>query len=153
MSQLIHTPEELSKLKEKLNGSLVATNGCFDILHVGHIRYLQKARAQGDYLIVGVNSDESVKKLKGPKRPINKQEDRAEILNALKCVDYTFIFGGQTADEFLHLAKPNIYVKGGDYDLEKLPEKKTLEEINCTVIFVKFESGYSSTAVIERASC
>lgn len=150
MSQLIRTPEELKQLKEKLKGTLVATNGCFDILHVGHVRYLQKAKAQGDYLIIGVNSDESVKKLKGPKRPINKQTDRAEILNALGCIDFTFIFDGQTADEFLRLAKPDIYVKGGDYDLEKLPEKKTLEEINCRVVFVKFESGYSSTNVIER---
>jgi rfaE bifunctional protein nucleotidyltransferase chain/domain len=151
MSILINSTEELTQLKAKLNGSiLVATNGCFDILHVGHVRYLQEAKKLGTHLIVGVNSDESVKELKGSTRPINKAEDRAEILNALACVDFTYIFTEKTANSFLGLAKPDIYVKGGDYNLKELPEKKVIEEIGAKVVLVSFQNGYSTSSIISR---
>lgn len=150
MTKLITSSHELTELKSKLKGRLVATNGCFDILHVGHVRYLKEAKKLGDYLIIGVNSDHSVKKLKGPQRPINGEVDRAEVLGALACVDFTFIFNEDTADEFLKLAKPDIYVKGGDYNHLELPEKKTLDEIKAEIIFIKFVEGYSSSAIIKR---
>ena len=150
MGILIKNIEELSNLKNNLKGRLVCTNGCFDILHVGHVRYLQSAKELGDYLLIGVNSDSSVKKLKGTNRPINSQENRAEILNALNCVDYTFIFNEITANNFLKHAKPDIYVKGGDYNLEELPEKPIIEELNCKVIFLNFHKGFSTSKIIEK---
>ncbi len=132
------------------NKIIVATNGCFDILHIGHIRYLRQAKSLGDILIVGVNSDNSVKALKGSKRPINKAEDRAEVLQALSFVDFTYIFEEKTADEFLQITKPNIYVKGGDYSLEELPEKKMLISLNIKTIFLPFHDGYSTTSILAK---
>ncbi|MDX1918710.1 MAG: D-glycero-beta-D-manno-heptose 1-phosphate adenylyltransferase [Candidatus Caenarcaniphilales bacterium] len=129
---------------------LVATNGCFDILHIGHIRYLRSARAFGDLLIVGINSDRSVKKLKGDNRPLNSEFIRAEALNALRSVDYTFIFDQLTAVEFLRILKPAIYVKGGDYHLERLPEYKIVQEIGAQIEIVAYEQGFSTTGLIER---
>jgi len=148
--KLITSTLHLAELKNKLKGKLVVTNGCFDILHVGHTRYLKEAKALGDYLLVGINSDSSVKKIKGPHRPINKAEDRAEVLNALACVDFTFIFHEESADEFLKLAKPDIYVKGGDYDRNALPERDTLDQIKAEIIFVQFVNGYSSSAIVNK---
>jgi rfaE bifunctional protein nucleotidyltransferase chain/domain len=152
MTKLIKTAQELSNLKQNLKGSLVATNGCFDLLHVGHVRYLQSAKSLGTHLIIGVNSDASVAALKGPTRPINKAEDRAEVLNALACVDYTFIFNEDTADQFLKLAEPDIYAKGGDYNLAELPERETIKQIGAKVVFVPFQSGYSTTGTVKKLS-
>ncbi|MDJ0626067.1 MAG: D-glycero-beta-D-manno-heptose 1-phosphate adenylyltransferase [Candidatus Caenarcaniphilales bacterium] len=139
----------LSSFKEQ-NKKIVLTNGCFDILHVGHVRYLQEARKLGDILIVGVNSDQSVQKLKGESRPINKDIDRAEILKALSCVDYTWIFEEETADELIEKIQPSIYVKGGDYKEEDLPEYMTLKKLNVEVVFVNFHDGHSTTSIINR---
>jgi rfaE bifunctional protein nucleotidyltransferase chain/domain len=150
MGEIIKNYQELAKLKEKLNGSIVATNGCFDILHVGHVRYLQEAKSLGDYLVVGLNSDLSVRQIKGPARPVNTEENRAEILNSLNCVDFTFIFGEPTAEDFLRVLRPNIYVKGGDYNIDQLPEKKVIEEINCKVEFLPFHQGHSTTSTLKR---
>lgn len=133
------------------NKTIVATNGCFDILHIGHVRYLHQAKALGDVLVIGINSDQSVKELKGLNRPINRAEDRAEILQALSCVDFTYIFEQKTADEFLKIVKPNIYVKGGDYSLEELPEKSTLEKLNIQVTFLPFQDGYSTTSILQKS--
>lgn len=131
---------------------IVSTNGCFDILHLGHIRYLQEAKRLGDVLFVGINSDRSVKEIKGPTRPIQSQEARAEILAALECVDYVCIFDESTPEELLKRLKPNIHVKGGDYSGVEIPEKKVVESLGGTVKFLNFTEGYSTTKILESFS-
>lgn len=128
---------------------IVSTNGCFDILHLGHVRYLNEARRLGDVLWVGVNSDQSVKKLKGPDRPIQSEQARAEILAALECVDYVTIFHEGTPEEFLKRLKPNTHVKGGDYSGVEIPEKKVVESLGGTVKFLKFTEGHSTSKILE----
>lgn len=137
------------EIKEQ-NKKIVLTNGCFDIIHLGHAKYLQEAKKLGDYLFIGVNSDASVKRLKGDSRPINKENDRAELLTFLESVDYAVIFEEQTADELIKKIKPDIYVKGGDYTRESLPEANTLNNLNIDTAFIKFEDGYSTTNVIKK---
>jgi rfaE bifunctional protein nucleotidyltransferase chain/domain len=151
MGQLIKTEKELSELREKLKGqTIVATNGCFDILHVGHVRYLKEAKSQGNILVIGVNSDSSVKSLKGSTRPINNEQDRAEILNALSFVDYTYIFSEIETSKFLLTLKPDIYDKGGDYDLEKLPEKEAIKSIGARIHFSTFHNGHSTSSTLMK---
>jgi rfaE bifunctional protein nucleotidyltransferase chain/domain len=130
----------------------VATNGCFDLLHVGHIRYLQKARSLGDVLVVGLNGDDSVRELKGAGRPINNERDRAEVLAALACVDFVVIFSEKRATRFLQAAAPAIYVKGGDYSSDTLDaeERAALEKIGAKIEIVPLESGYSTTALLKK---
>jgi rfaE bifunctional protein nucleotidyltransferase chain/domain len=130
----------------------VATNGCFELLHVGHVRYLQAARAMGDALAVGVNDDRSVRELKGHDRPANKAQDRAEVLAALACVDFVTIFPETRATQFIEAAQPAIYVKGGDYTLETLDveERAALEKIKAEIRIVPFERGYSTSGLIEQ---
>ena len=121
--------QELKRLirEAQSRGLLVVfTNGCFDLLHVGHIRYLQAARAFGDLLVLAINGDASVRAIKGPGRPIQCQEDRAEILASLECVDYLTIFDAPTVDELLFELKPDIQAKGTDYTLESVPERNTV---------------------------
>ena len=130
----------------------VFTNGCFDILHVGHVRYLTAARKLGDKLIVGLNSDESVKRLKGESRPINNESDRKEVLLALKAVDEVIIFGEDTASQLIAKVKPDIYVKGGDYTLETLPEAKIVQNYGGKVEFVPLVAGKSTTNIIKAAA-
>lgn len=130
---------------------IVLTNGCFDLLHVGHVRYLQAARQLGDVLIVGVNSDASVSSLKGPSRPINQAEDRAEVLAALACVDQTIIFTEHSADNLIEAIHPDLYVKAGDYSLDTLPERETLIRLDIQTAFVPFEKGYSTTQTLARS--
>ncbi len=147
------TREEAKKKIEELkinDKKVVFTNGCFDILHVGHMRYLEEAKEFGDYLIVGVNSDESVKRLKGPTRPINNQEDRAELLTGLKSVDYTVIFTEDTPVELIGELKPSIHVKGGDYKKDDLPETKVVESYGGTVEIVSLVEGKSTTNVVKK---
>lgn len=129
---------------------VVFTNGCFDILHAGHVRYLQEARAQGDCLVLGLNSDASVRGLKGPTRPINSELDRAEVVGALKAVDYVVIFGEQTAENLIAKVRPAVYVKGGDYTLDTLPEAKIVQSYGGRVHFVKMVEGRSTTNVIKK---
>lgn len=133
---------------------VVATNGCFDLLHVGHVRYLQAARSMGDALVVGVNGDASVRALKGEGRPLNKEGDRAEVLAALSCVDYVAIFSEARATRFLEGVRPAIYVKGGDYRPETLnvEESRVLRESGAEVRIIPFEAGYSTSSLIERAT-
>ena len=147
--------EELSDRCEKLRDAgkkLVATNGCFDLLHVGHVRYLQAARALGDLLAVGLNSDRSVRELKGSGRPIMTESDRAEILAALDCVDLVTIFPEMRATRFLAAARPAIYVKGGDYSSETLNEEEraALKEIGAEIRLIPFEAGYSTSQLLEQ---
>jgi len=133
---------------------LVATNGCFDLLHVGHIRYLNAARELGDALIVGINGDQSVRELKGAGRPVNSERDRAEIVAALECVDLVAIFPDVRATRFLELAAPDVYVKGGDYNQDTLnaEERRVLQKIGAKIDIVPFEHGYSTSDLLARLS-
>jgi len=145
--------DELAALlkRERQQGrTVVFTNGCFDLLHAGHVRYLAQARALGDLLVVGVNSDESVSRLKGPGRPLNPQEDRAEVLAALECVDYVVIFEEDTPAELIEALKPQVQVKGGDYRPEEVPEQKVLEAFGGRLEIVDLVPGRSTTELIRR---
>lgn len=131
---------------------LVLTNGCFDLLHVGHVRYLQEARALGDALAVAVNGDGSVRALKGPERPLNPEADRAEVIAALACVDYVTVFPDQRATAVLREVRPQIYAKGGDYTVESLdPEElAVLREAGSEVRILPLVPGKSTTALLAR---
>jgi len=149
----IKTINELKDISEKLrneNKVVITTNGVFDIIHIGHIRYLQEAKKLGDILIVGINSDSSVKRIKGPARPINNENDRAEVLAALECVDYVALFNEDNPIIFLQAIKPNIHVKGGDYDMSKIIEKDTVESNNGEVKLIPEIGGYSTTDFINK---
>lgn len=129
---------------------MVFTNGCFDLLHPGHVSYLRAARALGDALVIGLNSDTSISKLKGPSRPVVPEADRATVLEALESVDAVVIFDEDTPVRLLREVKPAIYVKGGDYRVEDLPEAEVAAEIGAEVKILSFETGYSTTALIEK---
>ena len=129
---------------------VVFTNGCFDILHAGHVRYLAAARALGDILILGLNSDASVRRLKGETRPVNSEADRAEVVGALKSVDYVVIFGEDTAEDLIAKVQPAVYAKGGDYTLETLPEARIVESYGGEVAFIPLVAGKSTTGMIAR---
>ena len=135
---------------EKDEKKVVFTNGCFDILHAGHVRYLNAAKALGDVLIVGLNSDESVRRLKGEGRPVNPAADRAEVLAGLRAVDHVVVFGEATAEELVRQLKPDIYVKGGDYSLETLPEAKIVGSYGGKTVLIPMVEGRSTTNVIRR---
>lgn len=147
--------EQVSHHCEKLRAAgkkLVATNGCFDLLHVGHVRYLQAARALGDFLAVGLNGDRSVRELKGSGRPVTTESDRAELLAALQCVDLVTVFPRLRATQFIAAVRPTIYVKGGDYSSETLNEEERalLKDIGAEVRLIPFEKGYSTSRLIEQ---
>lgn len=131
--------------------TVVFTNGCFDLLHVGHVQTLSRARAEGHRLVVGVNSDASVARLKGPQRPINSELDRAALLAALRCVDAVVIFHADTPVETLAVLKPDVHVKGGDYRLEDLPEASVVQEYGGRIVLIDLVPGRSTTAMIERS--
>jgi rfaE bifunctional protein nucleotidyltransferase chain/domain len=133
---------------------LVVTNGCFDILHLGHVTYLETARNLGDMLLIGLSGDSSVQQLKGPGRPVNNERDRAAVLAALESVSGVCTFSEKTATCFLSLAQPDIYVKGGDYTLETLnqEERKTVESAGGKIILLPFVPGKSTTALLEKIS-
>ena len=155
MSDKIVNADQLKAIGENMRASgrkLVLTNGCFDLLHAGHVRYLQAARALGDALAVAINGDESVRVLKGDDRPLNRAADRAEVVAALACVDYVTIFTETRATDLLAKIRPAIYVKGGDYTRETLdPDERTaLEQANAEIRIVPFEKGYSTSSVMEK---
>ncbi|MBO6203439.1 MAG: D-glycero-beta-D-manno-heptose 1-phosphate adenylyltransferase [Selenomonas sp.] len=129
---------------------VVFTNGCFDILHAGHVTYLEAAKAQGNVLVLGLNTDESVRRLKGPERPINSELDRAKVVGALKAVDYVVLFGEQTAEAVIAEVKPDVYVKGGDYTLDTLPEAKIVQSYGGKVAFIDMVEGRSTTNIINK---
>lgn len=129
---------------------VVFTNGCFDILHAGHVRYLNKARSFGDCLVLGLNTDSSVSRIKGPSRPINSQLDRAEVVGALKSVDYVVFFDEPTAEALIRQVRPDVYVKGGDYTLDTLPEGQIVLGYGGKVELVQLVEGRSTTNVIAR---
>ena len=142
--------EELTNQIKKQGKTIVATNGCFDILHVGHVRYLKKSKEFGDVLIVGLNSDASVRSIKGPNRPINNEFDRAEVLCALNSVDYVVLFDEDSPRDLLELIKPNVYTKGADYTLKALPEADVILKNNGWVEFIDFVEGKSTTKIIDK---
>ncbi len=152
MGKLVNREDLPALLKElRADGkTIVTTNGCFDILHVGHVRYLQKTKTFADVLIVALNSDVSVKKIKGPDRPINNENDRAEILCALACVDYVVLFDESSPENLLVEIKPDVHTKGADYTVETLPEAKAIMANGGRIEFISFVEGKSTTAVIEK---
>jgi D-glycero-beta-D-manno-heptose 1-phosphate adenylyltransferase len=133
---------------------LIVTNGCFDILHLGHVTYLEKARNFGDALLVGINSDGATQQLKGAGRPVNSESDRASVVAALQSVDGVCIFTDTTARKFLAAAQPDIYVKGGDYTLETLnqDERRAVESAGGKIVLVPFVPGKSTTGLLEKIS-
>jgi rfaE bifunctional protein nucleotidyltransferase chain/domain len=133
---------------------LVVTNGCFDILHLGHVTYLEAARNLGDALLIGVSGDQSVQQLKGANRPVNNEQDRAAVLAALESVNGVCIFAEKAATRFLFTAQPDIYVKGGDYTLETLnqEERRTVEGAGGKIVILPFVPGKSTTALLEKIS-
>lgn len=145
--------EDLQALLQKLraeNKTIVTTNGCFDILHVGHVRYLEETKKFGDILIVCLNSDASVRRLKGEGRPINNENDRAEVLNGLKSVDYVVLFDENSPAELLAKIKPDVHTKGADYTVETLPEAKIIIENGGRLEFIQFVEGKSTTNTIKK---
>lgn len=150
---LAQTVAEAEKIKAS-GRRLVFTNGCFDLLHVGHVRYLQAARARGDALLVAVNGDDSVRALKGPGRPINSEHDRAEVLAALACVDLVTLFHTPRVTEVIRVVRPSLYVKGGDYTVASLDadERGALESVGAEIEILELVPGKSTTAVIHKMS-
>lgn len=134
------------------NKKLVMTNGCFDILHRGHVTYLLKARELGDAFVAAINSDRSVQELKGPNRPVTNEQDRAFVLASLMFVDCVVIFDTKRCDGIINLLKPDIYVKGSDYNLDTMDkdERKTLEAVGSKIEFIDFVEGYSTTSIIKK---
>lgn len=142
-------PPQIAGIREA-GGRVVFTNGCFDLLHPGHVSYLRAARSLGDALVVGLNSDASVGRLKGPSRPVVHERDRAAVLEALESVDAVVVFAEDTPVRLMRELKLAVYVKGGDYRVEDLPEAKVADEIGAEVKILPFEPGYSTTALIEK---
>ncbi|HEY6411984.1 MAG TPA: adenylyltransferase/cytidyltransferase family protein [Ktedonobacteraceae bacterium] len=144
------------ELRQEAGERGIFTNGCFDLLHLGHVRYLQEARALGDFLILALNNDAGVRALKGPGRPLVPEQERAEILAALSCIDYITIFAEATAGPLVQLLQPAIYVKGGDYanagndrpDTSRLPEAKVVQAYGGSVSLIPYLPRHSTTALI-----
>jgi rfaE bifunctional protein nucleotidyltransferase chain/domain len=146
---------ELDELLQILSGlrdnkRIVFTNGCFDLLHAGHVDYLEKARSLGDLLVVGMNSDSSVRRIKGEKRPILPESFRARVLSSLKPVDYVVIFHEDTPYELIKAIRPDVLVKGGDWDVERIVGKDIVESYGGRVVTIPFEYDISTTKIIER---
>jgi rfaE bifunctional protein nucleotidyltransferase chain/domain len=147
--------DELPRWRDELRRrgqKLVVTNGCFDLLHVGHVTYLEAARNLGDALLIGLNSDAAVRELKGPQRPVNAEADRAAVMAALASVSGVCVFTEKRATRFLAQAQPDIYVKGGDYTLETLDqdERRTVEQAGGKIVIIPFVPGKSTTATLQK---
>ncbi len=143
------TPEDFLK-HEKRASPLVFTNGCFDILHVGHARYLKASRALGNSLVIGLNSDASVKRLKGPSRPIHAEQLRAEMLLSLACVDAVVLFDEDTPQKIIEKIRPDILTKGGDYQKSSIVGAAFVESVGGKVVVLPFEDGFSTTNILGR---
>jgi rfaE bifunctional protein nucleotidyltransferase chain/domain len=151
MTKKIVSLEEARAIRDQVasqGGRVVFTNGCFDLLHVGHVRYLKEAKGQGDLLVVGLNDDGSTRRLKGKGRPFMVQGDRAEILAALECVDCVVLFSEATAESLVRALKPDVYVKGGNYRLEELPEAEVVAEYGGEIHLTPVTRGRSTTGLI-----
>jgi len=152
MGKVVTLQEAVSRAEELRSEGrrIVFTNGVFDLLHIGHVEYLEQARQLGDALFVGVNSDESARRLKGPQRPITPQEERARIVAALGCVDYVVVFDELTAGKVIEALRPEVYVKGGDYTPQTLPEAPLVESYGGKVVILPYKKGHSTSQLIER---
>lgn len=148
---MILSPSTQRFLEINQGKKIVFTNGCFDILHRGHVTYLTEARKLGDLLVVGVNSDASVKRLKGPSRPINSEADRAFVLLGLKSVDAVEVFTEDTPLELIKLIRPQVLVKGGDWKIEQIVGGKEVLSWGGQVLSLNFVNGFSTTSIIERS--
>jgi len=151
MGQLVKR-ENIRQIVKEIQESgktVVTTNGCFDILHVGHVRYLNKTKSFADYSIVLLNSDSSVRAIKGEGRPINNELDRAEVLNALACVDYVVLFDESSPRDLLDEIKPDVHTKGADYSVETLPEADVILKNGGKIEFITFVEGKSTTNTIK----
>ncbi|MFH1332872.1 MAG: D-glycero-beta-D-manno-heptose 1-phosphate adenylyltransferase [archaeon] len=153
MNPKIVNPRKLFRimrfLKER-DKRIVTTNGCFDILHRGHVDYLRKAKSLGHVLVVAVNSDEVVRKLKGKNRPVNDELSRAEVIAALGCVDFVTIFRDRDPVRFIRFVKPNVHVKAADYSVDKIIEYKAIKSYGGKLALLDFTEGFSTTGIIER---
>ncbi len=145
--------KDLDKKLSEIRGKkkIVFTNGCFDLLHVGHVRYLKEAKSLGDCLVIGINTDASVSKLKGPTRPIQNENDRAEILAALSSVDFVTTFGEETPADLIKIVKPDFLVKGGDWKPEQIVGSDFVMSYGGKVKSLQFVDGKSSTKIIEKS--
>ena len=162
MPKAAHSNRATSKLKtgreirriiaplKKMGKKVVFTNGCFDILHVGHVRYLRQAKALGDVLVIGLNRDRSVKHLKGSGRPVTNETERAEVLSALDAVDYIIFFGEHTPEKLIHIIRPDFLVKGGDWKKKDIVGASFVESYGGKVLPLRFVKGYSTTQLVER---
>lgn len=153
IKQKIKTFKELIPIVEKLKKQrrkIITTNGVFDILHFGHVKYLEEAKKLGDVLLVGVNTDASARKIKGDKRPINNEKSRIGVLAGLESVDYVFFFNEKNPRKWLSEIKPDIHVKAGDYKLSQIIEKDVVEKNGGKIVIVKMERGYSTTSLIDK---
>ena len=151
MGQFLTQAELTNKLSSLRRGKkVVFTNGCFDLLHVGHIRYLQEARAQGDILVVGLNADASVKRLKGAERPLQVEDDRGEILASLACVDFVSVFTEDTPAQIIEKVKPDVLVKGGDWSIDKIVGADFVIKNGGQVKSLQFVNGKSTTNLVEK---
>jgi rfaE bifunctional protein nucleotidyltransferase chain/domain len=151
MKQKMKARKELLRIVNDLKAKgkrIVFTNGCFDLLHIGHVRYLEEAKARGDVLVVGVNSDSSVRKLKGPKRPILPEEERAEILSGLGCVDYVTLFEERDPLKLITSLQPNVLAKGGDWTKEQIVGREMVERSGGEVVIIPFVEKASTSNVI-----
>lgn len=153
LNKKITTLKNLVKIVKKLkkqNKKIVTTNGVFDILHFGHVKYLEEAKKLGDVIIVGVNSDKSVKENKGDKRPINDEKTRIGVLAGLESVDYAFLFNEKDPRKWLEKIKPNVHVKAGDYKMRQIIEKDVVEGNGGRIVIAKALKGYSTTGLIDK---
>ena len=153
MIEKILSPEQMLRERERLRADgkrLVFTNGVFDLLHVGHVRYLEQARALGDVLLVAINSDRTVRELKGPDRPVFNEAERAEILAALRCVDYVTVFDNISPRSLIAELLPDVLVKGGDYQLDQIHGREEVETAGGNVISLPFVEGASTTDIIKK---
>jgi rfaE bifunctional protein nucleotidyltransferase chain/domain len=151
VQKILDRTQTSSVRSHRAGETIVFTNGCFDILHVGHVRYLSAARQLGDVLIVGLNSDASVRELKGPGRPLNSEQDRAEVLAALEAVDYVIIFGEKRASNLVRELAPDVYAKGGDYTPETLDQEEVtvLREMGIKIEILPLVQGKSTTRLVQ----
>jgi rfaE bifunctional protein nucleotidyltransferase chain/domain len=154
MSEIVTDLDALARRLDALRAAgrtIVLANGCFDLLHVGHVRYLEAAKREGDVLVVAINSDESVRRNKGEGRPLVPETERAEVLAALRCVDYVTVFGETTADELIRTLRPNVHAKGTEWRADNVPELATVKSIGARVAICGDVKSHSSTDLAKKA--
>lgn len=155
MEKKVNDLQQLKRIIRDLQSAgktVVLTNGCFDLIHVGHVRCLRAAKAEGDVLVVALNDDESVRKFKGPDRPVCSEDERAEIVSAFECVDYVTLFSESSADALLDLLRPDVHAKGTDYTYANVPERDTVLGYGGRIAIVGDPKNHSSTEVLTQAA-